>query len=104
MLASARAELTREIHAELMKQSEVDFIGKMILDEVMELFATVLPPAEAKETLKGFIKSSKDIAQLEGEAPAACRFDKFRMLARCRDRGIPYTQPQEVDGSPHARC
>lgn len=50
----------------------MDFIGKMILDEVMELFATVLPPDEAKETLKGFMKSSKDIPQLEGEAPTAC--------------------------------
>ena len=55
--------------AELMDQHEVDFIGKMILDEVMELFATVLPPSVTKETMKGFIQSSKDIAQLEGERP-----------------------------------
>ena len=50
-----------------MDTAEVDFIGKMILDEVMELFATVLPPAETKTTLKGFIGSSKDIAQIEGK-------------------------------------
>lgn len=50
-----------------MSQSEVDFIGKMILDEVMELFATVLPPAEAKKSLKSFIQTSKDIAQLDGK-------------------------------------
>ena len=36
------------MHAELMDASEVNFIGKMILDEVMELFATVMPPAETK--------------------------------------------------------
>lgn len=52
-----------------MDKTEVDFIGKMILDEVMELFATVLPHAETKETMKGFINSSKDIAQIEGELP-----------------------------------
>jgi hypothetical protein len=49
-----------------MDSSEVDFIGKMVLDEVMELFATVLPPAEAKTALKGFITTSKDIAQIDG--------------------------------------
>ena len=52
--------------AEVMDNTEVDFIGKMILDEVMELFATVLPPAETKETMKGFISSSKDLLQIEG--------------------------------------
>ena len=60
-------KLTGEINTELMSQSEVDFIGKMILDEVMELFATVLPPAEAKKSLKSFIQTSKDIAQLDGK-------------------------------------
>jgi len=52
--------------AEVMDNTEVDFIGKMILDEVMELFATVLPPAETKDTMKGFISSSKDLLQIEG--------------------------------------
>ena len=55
------------LETEVMDKTEVDFIGKMILDEVMELFATVLPPAETKETMKGFINTSKDIAQIEGE-------------------------------------
>ena len=57
--------------AEVMDNTEVDFIGKMILDEVMELFATVLPPAETKETMKGFISSSKDLLQIEGTYLAA---------------------------------
>jgi len=55
-----------------MDSAEVDFIGKMVLDEVMELFATVLPPAEAKAALKGFINTSKDIAQIEGARPRSC--------------------------------
>jgi len=48
---------------EPMTRGEVEFISKMILDEVMELMATVAPPAEAKAALKGMIDASKDIAQ-----------------------------------------
>ena len=44
-----------------MTEAEVDFIGKMILDEVMELFATLYDPATAKAKLSGFIKDSKDL-------------------------------------------
>jgi len=44
-----------------MNPTEVDFISKMILDEVMELLATVYEPAEAKAKLKGFIDDSKDL-------------------------------------------
>jgi predicted HAD superfamily Cof-like phosphohydrolase len=46
---------------EPMNESEVDFIGKMILDEVMELFAVMYTPEVAKAKLKGFIDSSKDL-------------------------------------------
>ena len=52
---------------ELMDVTEVNFIGKMVLDEVMELFVAVMPPADTKEAMMGFIRSSKDIAQLEGD-------------------------------------
>jgi hypothetical protein len=38
-----------------MSNEEVNFLVKMMLDEIMELFATVLPPKEAKEAMKGFI-------------------------------------------------
>ena len=47
-----------------MSRDEVHFIGKMMLDEIMELFATVSPPEEAKSTLKGFIDDSKDISKV----------------------------------------
>lgn len=56
------------VAAELMNTTEVDFIGKMILDEVMELYATVLPPAETKAIMKSNINSSKDIAQIQGKS------------------------------------
>jgi len=46
---------------EVMDKKEVDFISKMILDEVMELLATVYTPEEAKATLKSMIDTSKDI-------------------------------------------
>eukprot|EP00960_Hanusia_phi_P025528 745708-Hanusia_phi.AAC.1 len=38
-----------------MNVEEVNFIGKMILDEVMELLATVMRPEVAKDVLKTFI-------------------------------------------------
>mmetsp|Transcript_40083 Transcript_40083/g.96672 ORF Transcript_40083/g.96672 Transcript_40083/m.96672 type:complete len:144 (+) Transcript_40083:1-432(+) len=39
----------------------------MMLDEIMEFLATVLPPAEAKDALKRFVDDSKDIPQVEAE-------------------------------------
>lgn len=48
----------------LMSKDEVCFLGKMVLDETMELMATVYPPDDAKSKLCGFIDASKDIAQL----------------------------------------
>jgi predicted HAD superfamily Cof-like phosphohydrolase len=55
----------------LMSKDEVCFLGKMVLDEVMELFATVYCPADAKEKLRGFIDASKDIAQLPADDETA---------------------------------
>jgi predicted HAD superfamily Cof-like phosphohydrolase len=52
---------------ELMSKDEVCFLGKMVLDEVMELFATVYPASDAKRKLCGFIDDSKDIAQLPAD-------------------------------------
>jgi len=46
---------------EVMTREEVEFISKMILDEVMELMATVATPEEAKASLKSMIDKSKDI-------------------------------------------
>jgi predicted HAD superfamily Cof-like phosphohydrolase len=48
-------------HPDPMTKEEVLFISKMVLDEVMELMATVAPPAEAKAELKKMIDESKDI-------------------------------------------
>ena len=39
-----------------MNVEEVNFIGKMILDEVMELLATVMRPEVAKDALKTYIE------------------------------------------------
>ena len=43
-------------NAEAMNVEEVNFIGKMILDEVMELLATVMRPEVAKDALKTYIE------------------------------------------------
>ena len=44
-----------------MTETEVDFITKMVLDEVMELLATVYDPSVAKEKMCKMIADSKDI-------------------------------------------
>ena len=46
-----------------MTEDEVRFITKMILDETMELLATMYPPSVAKQTMKKFIDDSKDLPQ-----------------------------------------
>ena len=46
-----------------MTDDEVLFLTKMILDETMELMATILPPNEAKEKMKNMIDASKDLPQ-----------------------------------------
>jgi len=56
---------------EVMTREEVEFISKMILDEVMELMATVASPEKAKASLKSMIDKSKDISKTtyaEGES------------------------------------
>ena len=34
-----------------MTREEVDFVGKMIIDELLELYATVMEPEEAKNAM-----------------------------------------------------
>ena len=63
---------------EAMNETEVDFIGKMILDEVMELFATMYTPEVAKEKLKGFIDNSKDLPK---EDYSKCEDAKVQIVA-----------------------
>ena len=51
---------------QLMSEEEVNFLTKMILDEVMEFMATVHEPKKGKEIMKQFIDDSKDIPKEEG--------------------------------------
>jgi len=49
----------------VMSEEEVKFITKMIVDEVLELFATVHDATNAKNVLKGFVDASKDIPKID---------------------------------------
>ena len=49
-----------------MTKPEVYFLVNMMLDEIMELFATVAGPAETKESMINMIRASKDLAQESG--------------------------------------
>ena len=63
---------------EVMTTAEVDFVAKMMLDEIMELMATVHDAGEAKATLKRFIDESKDIPKGQyDEATEAGRVAKI---------------------------
>eukprot|EP00457_Paulinella_chromatophora_P012567 gb/GEZN01012785.1/.p1 GENE.gb/GEZN01012785.1/~~gb/GEZN01012785.1/.p1 ORF type:complete len:199 (-),score=37.95 gb/GEZN01012785.1/:429-1025(-) len=69
------AELVREFTAgagqptperpELMSKNEVTFLGKMLLDEILELYATVMPPEEAVASLKANLDQAKRIPQIK---------------------------------------
>ena len=48
---------------EPMTDSETKFIAKMIIDETLELLATIMPPTEQKATLKAMIDAAKDVPQ-----------------------------------------
>lgn len=54
----------------LMSYEEVHFIIKMVLDEMMELYATVSDPKEAKEQMVKMIMDSKDIPKSVNEGVA----------------------------------
>ena len=61
---------------QVMSEEETKFIAKMILDETMELMATIYPPEKAKETLIGFIRNSEDLpAERYGEG------EEFKQIA-----------------------
>merc|ERR1719461_1888245 len=49
---------------ELMNVNEVDFLTKMLLDEVLELQATVRPPAQAKQVMNQMLMQAKDCQQI----------------------------------------
>ena len=48
----------------LMDVSEVNFVTKMILDELLELYSTVLPPQRAKHLMKSMLDEAKSIRKM----------------------------------------
>jgi predicted HAD superfamily Cof-like phosphohydrolase len=68
---------------QVMTTGEVDFLAKMMLDEIMEFMATVHEPAEAKATLKRFIDDSKDIALPKYESDTAQIAEQADALVDC---------------------
>merc|ERR1719204_2646512 len=46
---------------QLMTRPEVEFITKMVLDELLELNATVMSPAEAKQTMSKMVQQATDV-------------------------------------------
>jgi len=52
------------IMPQLMNRPEVEFITKMILDELLELNSTVMGPSDAKNTILNMLKLAKDCPQL----------------------------------------
>jgi len=49
---------------QLMNRAEVEFITKMVLDELLELNATVMSPQEAKQGILNMLKVAKDCPQM----------------------------------------
>jgi len=52
---------------EAFNKEEVSFLVKMMLDEIMELYATVADPQEAKYSMVKMITDSKDIPQISSD-------------------------------------
>ena len=61
-----------------MSKEEVKFIGKMILDEVLELYATVMEPQEAKQALDEALEKAKSVPRVD-------RSDETEMVAEQAD-------------------
>merc|ERR1719427_1505229 len=49
---------------QLMNRPEVEFITKMVLDELLELNATVMSPLEAKQSIANMLRVAKDCPQM----------------------------------------
>ncbi len=89
---------------EPMSKTEVEFIAKMILDEVMELMATVHEPDESKTILKRFVDDSKDLActkyesttqQIADQADALVDVYYYSLNAACK-RGVNLSKVFQV--------
>jgi predicted HAD superfamily Cof-like phosphohydrolase len=66
-----------------MSTEEVNFLAKMMLDEIMELMATVHEPVEAKATLKHFIDDSKNIPLQKYDSDVAKIAEQADALVDC---------------------
>jgi len=55
---------------QLMNRPEVEFITKMVLDELLELNATVMSSNEAKNSIANMLKVAKDCQQMRTTNPA----------------------------------
>merc|ERR1719204_2491778 len=49
---------------QLMDVSEVNFVTRMIIDELLELYSTVLPPQRAKWTMNKMLDAAKQIPKM----------------------------------------
>eukprot|EP00501_MAST-03F_sp_TOSAG23-6_P000509 GSMAST32.ASY1.ANO1.523.1 assembled CDS len=66
---------------ELMNKTEVNFIGKMIIDELLELFSTQYGAKEAKSILSGFVQNAKELPQM----PTNTKEERLEQLAEQGD-------------------
>ncbi len=80
---------------ELMTKEEVSFLIKMVIDEMLELYATVEDPESAKDTMINMIKEAKSIPkvsgteqELIGEQADACVDCNYYMLNAMAKKGI----------------
>jgi len=62
----------------VMKDKEVEFITKMIIDEVLELLATKMGPAEAKELMINLVQNAKEVPQVQVD-------DEFELIGEQGD-------------------
>jgi len=65
---------------QLMNRPEVEFITKMVLDELLELNATVMNPEEAKSSILNMLKLAKCIPQMRTQNKAEIVAKQARAL------------------------
>ena len=68
-------------HPTLMSKKEVNFIGKMILDELLELFSTQFSAEEAKATMTDIIANAKALPKM----PTGTEAERMEQLAEQGD-------------------
>lgn len=85
-------------HPEKMTVEDVDFLAKMILDELIELYATVENTHISKDKLVRFVNSAKELEQLPEEevlteqADALVDIEYYLLNSACK-RGFNTDKP-----------